>query len=621
MDYLPNASFVKQADQRIDLTKNTKLILEESAGDVNFRRYSATTASISNINFTNVNPSGPDVILDKKVYVSCFFELQFTRVGAPIVPGSAPLLQIGYNDAPRFMPLNSSIETTQIQLNGTSQSFSTNRYIEPLMRYSNYRDFSMRDLSGTYSQQDTMSEYHFALAPPVPGSLNNASAYGSAGNVLGQNWSNGYIAGRGGHPDCVKTFDDGNAATVTVYTIEPLVISPLGWGHSDKRGFYGLNTFQVQLTITSAPELSIWSRSKLSEPYVCRLSSINQAEIMFQELRPKSLEGLPLRNIYPFSRITSNPNSGPALASGASTTVVINNLQLQAIPRLIYIFARQIKNTRDISSTDTYAAIKSLNLTWGGKTLLSQCNQYQLFNIASRNGYLGSYQDWVKYTGGVMCINFGKDISLPEGHYVGLEGTYQYVIQVEIENPRPFGATDGNGVLLPPILYELDSIVVQDGYMEIADGMVHYSDNLLSPGQLASLDVKSIHSQDPYFHEEFTGGSIVEKAVALYEKLKGPAQKVAELIKVGTPYAIAAAAKLAPILLAAGPYEEFLKKVVKELPRDRAEMLMSGGYAHYGLRGSGVVGGGVVGGGVVGGGVVGGKVLAKKGRLIDQYRK
>jgi hypothetical protein len=299
---LSSSNFVKAHDPRIDLRKPVKLLIEEGGGDINYRIYSATTASLSNINFTNINPSTPDIVLDKKVYISSTFTLNFTRSGAPVVANSVKLLAIGSTDGPRAFPLNQSIETTQMFMNGESKSFSTRQYIEPLMRYSNYRDMAERDFSSTPTYQDTYPQYHNFAVGPVPGSLNFDLAYGSAKNVLGAYGENGYNSGRGGFPSMKVLFDDGNSAIVEMYVVEPLIISPLGFGHHDKRGFYGLSTFQVQLTLASPPELTMWSRSTISEPYTVKLASVGTPEIMFTEIRPKSYDMLPERNIYPYHR-------------------------------------------------------------------------------------------------------------------------------------------------------------------------------------------------------------------------------------------------------------------------------------------------------------------------------
>ena len=84
--------------------------------------------------------------------------------------------------------------------------------------------------------------------------------------------------------------------------------------------------------------------------------------------------------------------------------------------------------------------IKSLSILWNNQSgLFSSASEQDLYNISKRNGLNLTYNQWAKYRGGVMCIEFGKDIGLLDNEAPGCQGQYTIQIQMDVENDT--GAT------------------------------------------------------------------------------------------------------------------------------------------------------------------------------------
>jgi hypothetical protein len=85
-----------------------------------------------------------------------------------------------------------------------------------------------------------------------------------------------------------------------------------------------------------------------------------------------------------------------------STTGLINsnNLQLNSIPSMMYIYARTQNQVlyapgTGCSQTDTYLALENINITFANYTgLLSSCSKYQLYQISYKNGCTMSWSQW-----------------------------------------------------------------------------------------------------------------------------------------------------------------------------------------------------------------------------------
>ena len=103
------------------------------------------------------------------------------------------------------------------------------------------------------------------------------------------------------------------------------------------------------------------------------------------------------------NRYNTTPIS--TLAPNASATVNTTTAQLDFIPPVILLAARIQDSSQSFATSDTQLAITNLNVSWNGNSgLLSNASQVDLFKIAHRNGFNGSWDQFVFYTGGVIPL-------------------------------------------------------------------------------------------------------------------------------------------------------------------------------------------------------------------------
>lgn len=429
-------------------------------------------------------PPNPNTFVDRRVFLKVPVTISFTGTAT-----SGNLLQAGY-DAFRDHPLASVMNTVDMTLNNQSFSANISDYIKALRMYHDgCKKLNIRELSMTPSYPDQSQDY--------------ADLVGYTRNPLGtfgDSLSNSEIP-RGSFPVVVN--NTSSTATVSANITEELFLSPLIFGNSKEQpGFIHLQTFQ--LTINWSTSLSyMWSHASNPNVTISTVSvSLGQPQLLFRYVTPLSTQIIPRHVEYDFIEIQRYPTTGTALASGASATISSSNIQLNTIPRMIYIFARKQNSDLSYTDTDSFMAINSISLQWENQSgLFAECNQELLYNIARKNGVNRSYIEWIggdfplynlagsiKGIGSVLALELGTDIGLKELEAPGMIGTYQLQMNVNITNPHP---TD----TITPTLYV---VVSNEGLLTFEDnsairqiGIISQSD-VLNAKEMMGIDYNDL---------------------------------------------------------------------------------------------------------------------------------
>ncbi len=474
--------FVKVVDPRIDFSQDSIYTIPESASQLLYRQFPATTFSNNNINIPV--PLDRSYGVSSKMYMNVGFRLTIT--GVPTA--GSRLVQIG-QDAPRFMPLTSVTQTCEVLLGDQTFTQKLNWYHDALMRYNN----NWAELSQDLSTFPSMFDDDAILK------------YGSAMNALARIGEAGPgIEPRGGFPYNIVSGNgvDEQIAVVEFRTYEPILMSPLNWGHSNQKSFR--NITQLSINYTFATDLSrVWSRSYAGQA----TNVIIRAEIIGSSvpispgvdsrppileiitMTPKSFQVINPYQRYASGEITPYVQNAATLAPGATTEVAVNNVTISGIPSRIYIFARRRDNDRTFNTTDTYAAINSISMTFGNDSgIFNQCSPQQLYAISAQNGYVGSFSDWYRYSGSVFCMDFSKDVPIKDEWASGVMENIQFQYNISLTNIAE--ADIYNPAANQDISYSIYSIVVYDGLVTIdPDGQVRRERNILT--KLMVNDAKS----------------------------------------------------------------------------------------------------------------------------------
>lgn len=455
-------SVYKVTEPRLDFNEDPIYIVPESAKQILYRQLVSTAYSDNNIQFQQTLDR--KYAIDTKMYVICEFIV--TINGTP-PPGSR--LVNSPNDAPRWMPLTSVTQTLELSLNNQTFSQRINWYHDALMRYNNTLAEGTMDLSTFPSMPDFYQNYDDYLL------------YGSALNSLGNQGEagQGAYSGRGGFPYVIVSGNqiDGTQAKIRFRTREPIIVSPNNWGHSNSKAYINVETVNVNYTLD--PNLGrVWSRAAASGGIITSVTaSISETgvnpilELIL--LSPKKQQML--RNIqrYPYSELNPYIVAGPTLAPQQTATVAYTNITLSGIPNRAYIFARRRNADRTYGTSDTYARIDRIDATLGTVNgIFTQASSEQLYTISRQNGLQMSWPEWSKYTGGVFCASFEKDIPIEEMQASGLQESIQFQFNIDFTNIQPLGGES--------ISYSVYLVIVYDGMVSIFDGQVNKERNILT---------------------------------------------------------------------------------------------------------------------------------------------
>lgn len=525
----------KVIDPRLDLRKPTTYAIEDGARLVNFEVSNTSTAGGggSSLTWTNADPPGPGVVVDKKVIVAITYRIEAKRtaaldgsdLGQPVL-GFEPLPGYAYptdqiralgTDGPRYMPIAQTTNVCNVIINNASANGQLFDYVEPLMRYTANRDYDETQLSLAPCQQDQYQDY---------GDWPN---FGAARNVLAAYGENSYQTNRGGHPLIYIQENPILAVAGTQYTAvayitsyEPIFVSPCDFGVGNQRGFYGVNTFRVTINTTgdlnrvwchnANPAKGGWALDSLNVRIVESFDSSSDAgytcgilpqkpQLFFTYLTPKIMEVPPEFNTYPYYYLDDQVFDGvktvPALSAGYYKT---NSFNLDSIPKYLYIFVRESNSDRDYTRTDTYAFINKIDITFANNpNQLANADSIQLYEMSVKNGCKMSWAQWSKFVGSVICIDFSQDISLPDDMFVGMKNANaQLSVRVEWVN-----LSDRT------IRYSVYAIPSYVGVFDITAGQAQAISGITSLQEY--LNAPDVHTLDYVDAHNFYGGSFMSK--------------------------------------------------------------------------------------------------------------
>jgi hypothetical protein len=455
-----------------------------------------------------VNPRSTTTIIDRFMKVRAYFEVS-------VADGD---LQLGTNDALRQFPLSSLCDVLTIQINGESISDNLADKLHALMCYGNDRECRQKSVSTTPNAPDSYQEYA------------DWATYGSAKNPLAD-FGEATFDPRGGFP--VEVVD---ARTFRVVVTEPILMSPFLTGmDTQEEGFVNVNQFNVSYRWKS--DLSqILSHSALGNAIGAVSVSMYQApELLTTFITPDLTTPIPQLQILPYHKSQDYIKQLAPLAPGASTRAISDSIKLSQIPRRLYLFCRHQRSSATASTSDSFTSIDRLSILWNNQSgLFSSATTQDLFEISSRNGLNISYPSWSKYRGGVMCIEFGKDIGLLDNEAPGVQGQYTIQIQMDVSN-----------LSSEQFIPEFYQVFMMEGTFSIAENMGRASLGNLTPQ--AVLASKESEELDYRHYEDLQGGNFWSGLKGFVNKVSRGVQKGAKVAEAFAPAVLGAFPELAPI--------------------------------------------------------------------------
>lgn len=446
----------------VDIGLQHRPLIVEPLQTASYRFYTPNSVSNNAINWSVIPPS-IQCFMDRSVFAQVTFHVEINGTGAAhmFIPGS---------DAPRFMPLNSVINSTTIGINNWSNTFLNSQMIHPLSRYID--EGSLANLANTFpSYCDKFGQYADGIT-----TMNNS--LGTYANAVQ------YHQPRGAFPMTVIS-NTSTQAIIEFTTIEPVICPPLLPIAGCYQRYLGLNEM-TQFTVYMAmmPDLSrVWSHALASENINAINVTIASARLLVNFETPT--EQFVPRNLKYASAVYNRyiTSINAPLTTGSEISTNTNSIQLMTIPRRMLIYVQDADAYRNYTTPDTYARITSLKIQFNNREgLLSEASEAQLYAMCHVNGMNVSWPEWVggyilgntDYTpgagkggvGSVIAIDFARNLPLGEHDWVGKNGAYNLTLNITARNNS--GVTYNN--------VTITVITINDGTLTIgADGVVSHS--------------------------------------------------------------------------------------------------------------------------------------------------
>lgn len=499
---------IQAIDEVLNLNSHKQYTVYNGGQEVSYVQFQAQAVNNSNITIT-CNPPDEKTIIDRRVYATFVYDLDFVGVA-----GVGNLIQLGTYDGPRAFPIAQSLSTIDCKLNGTSINTNLNQYFSALIRYNNFTEDQDLDLSTTPSMLDQYQEYA------------DYSVYGSGRNPLALYGENPNQMTRGGFPQLEyrtlePNFNTPTSAKLRLTVTEPLFLSPFYYHGGE--GLAGIRTCVV--TFTFGDLRRVWSHSVAGNNVTSVTCSIKDALLDFRYITPKILENIPRNLSYPYYEVLlTQQGAGPILNANAQTSVSMNAINLEAIPKRLYICLRERDTDINFTTSDTFARIDRIQVNWANNQgKLSSASVPDMYQIAKRNGCNMNYAQWYKHCGSVLALDIGKDIGLSSLDAPGLLSNPQLSMNITFTN---IGSRAIN--------FSLYVFVVYEGVLNINNGMVTKQISVLNTSDVVRAQEKpqmllARHAKNYYggAMKNMFGMSLFSDVRDVVKKVYNTAQKIA----------------------------------------------------------------------------------------------
>ncbi len=373
----------------------------------------------SAINFNFSTPS-KDAIIKRNFLLEMSVQLDFVGTGI------GNLIQLGVNDAPRAFPIMQCMNSINAVIdNATISTNNLPDFQDALMRYYLTPERKAKYQGLTPVMSDQFQQYDDALIHGF--SRSPLNSYGNSSEMEDA---------RGGFIGIEVLSNTNTTASVRLTLREPLLFTPpfLGEAISEDMGF--VNCDQFTFTFNLSDLSNMWSHSSAGNTISSITPSFFAAPKLIYSVATAPLTmKIPDHAKYPYYTVVRFANSDLTLTPGSSSQVQYQNIQLNGIPNKVFLFAYRRPQDRSFLTSNSYASIEQCNIQFNNVTgILSSSTKEQLYTICVENGLQMTYNQWSKYVGSVLCLEFGKDIFLNDTEAPGKRGNYQLQPTVTFKN-------------------------------------------------------------------------------------------------------------------------------------------------------------------------------------------
>jgi DNA-binding cell septation regulator SpoVG len=447
-------SNIKTIDPIIDINLEHKTAILEAGASVQTRPYPATNYTASGgVTQWNIAVPSKNCFTDRCFYLDC--EILVTYTGTTTAQFNA-----GY-DSLRAYPLANCMINPTINFQNAGITQRVQEFINALLWYHNHKKYSA---CPTYL--DRYQLYSDGLGT-------NRNSMGIYENTVAEHQ-------RGAFPLETLTITSTTGASFTARIAEPIFMAPLNDEQDEGLGFTNLSQLAIEIPWSDLTRMV--SHSAYPSQVLSSISVVfTRAPILWlRHVIPR----VPLMRAvsYPHQQIISYPTSAGSIAPNASATVQCNNIQLDRVPKKIYVFACPSVGSKTYNSTDTFCAITNLSVQYDNiPNQLSTASPQMLYEISRENGCQMTYPEFSGLTlnhegtgfigtvGSVFCGRFGTNI-ICNGTPGDVYPT-NLQVQVTVKNVNQSDTLSVNAYVV--VVFDSKMVIDVDGLVRIENGIDH----------------------------------------------------------------------------------------------------------------------------------------------------
>lgn len=493
--------------------------------------YPTTSYSDNTISFTFI-PNDIKNYMDRRAFmiVEGTFTVTTTGRSTPIFGDSTgPYPQVLSNPslggfaALRPLPIQYVCNSYSCNLGSAAYSCQPNLILDAMLRY------------GKNQLNEAMTNVGNALI------LDNYNTYEEAAGKVNNpllEYGSSYLEGRGSSYETLSiTNVSANQSIINISWLEPLVLFPFtSLFNKDVNGITGISTCSITFSLADIENMLCINKQAIglgNDVSVTATVTQNVSQkptlIIDWLTSPVKAEQNLKNNFYSASNAVqySQPYNIPYKSS---LIVTSQTIQTQSLPSDLYIFGRINKNAYKPYTADSYLGISNISVNIGNNTgMLSSSTPGVLYSICARNGYVHSYNQFLKYGCCVIRLNLQKDISMLEGDAVGIDNQYTIQVKANVYNTNP-DVTDWDFTILP----------INEQLLSIQNGNSQLSLATFDKRQVLKSALETGEVSDKTSSKVFFGGSNFTR------KLKKAAAKIGDMAKKYGPDVVDAVKKYGP---------------------------------------------------------------------------
>lgn len=516
-EYMPIVDKFAIYEPRCNVNNKRAFVTVKGGQTVTYYQYPATSYNLSGFSFNTI-PNARNNILDRIAIIN----VPTTFVFTPLTPIPGQLILQNSLDALRAYPLSSVTQSIRSKINGYDVSIEIKDIVHALSRFHTSFEYNTTYGSLFTDYLDCYQNY----SDGILANNNSLGSYVDSSNKFDM---------RGAYTITSLINSDGVApnplsATLTVNIREYIILPPYLWDGCQAGGICNLETLSFNWNL--APNLArMWSRSDTHPVTLNPVGGINisfgQPSLILTWITPRLTMPIPRMMTYPFFQITKyiqqNALSGtPTLAPNASGDLIFNVVQLDSVPRKIYLFAKQSENVinstlaNTVQTPDTFFRINSLNINWDNQNgVFSGATPEQLWQLSVQNGLKIPFSEWygtttlfgtsfgttktIGTTASIICLEPGKDFGIRDTLSEGSLCKINFQAQMNITNVN-------QTVTLQPDFY---CIIVYDGIMTIFDNSCRTYLGILNETEVLNMPIREDISYNQL--EKVYGGDFFSK--------------------------------------------------------------------------------------------------------------